>query len=240
MTIAIIDDCESDQHRIAGYIERYLQEQVLSPPYFYFYLNGEDFISKFSPHLFDLVVLDCIMPGKNGLETAEELRKRDKDAALIFISSSCDYAIDGYFVDACGYLIKPYTYEKFSQVFVSALKRLSVCHELVVIPDGRMKRRISLSDIVFCDIDGHYSQIHLYSRQVIRIRMTFLDITALLAPYPQFLKCYRGCVINMDHTKLVEEMNFLMDTAERIPYRKKERHLIRKKYFDYVRNKTGI
>jgi len=234
MTIGIIDDCESDQQKIARYMEHYLQEQNISTPYFYFYPNGESFISKFSPHFFDLVVLDCIMPGMNGLETAELLRKRDKDVVLIFVSSSCNYAIDGYLVDACGYLVKPFTYEKFLQVFVSALKHLPARHELIVIPDGRKKRRIPINDIVFCDIDGHYSQIHLCSRQVLRIRMTFVNMTAFLSPYPQFLKCYRGCVINMDHAKIMENMNFLMDTAERVPYRKKERYIIRKKYSDYV------
>ena len=237
MTIAIIDDCESDRHRIAGYMERYVQEQAISPPHFYFYPNGEAFITNLTPHFFDLVVLDCIMPGQNGLETAEELRKRDKDAVLIFVSSSRNYAIDGYLADACGYLVKPFTYERFLQVFESALERLPSHHELIVIPDGRMKRRIPVNNITFCDIDEHYSQIHLCSGQVIRVRMTFIEITALLAPYQQFLECYRGCIINMDHVKIVEEMNFLMDTSERVPYRKKERHIIRKKYSDYVLNK---
>lgn len=238
MTIAIIDDCESDQHRIAGYMERYLQEQAISQPNFYFYMDGEAFIAELIPHFFDLVVLDCIMPGRNGLETAIELRKRDRDAALIFASSSSNYAIDGYLVDACGYLVKPYTYEAFLQVFESAFKHLPVHQEVVLIPDGRGKRRILVSNIVFCDIDGHYAQIHLCSGQVMRIRMTFLDITALLTPYPQFLECYRGCMINMDHAQIAEEMNFLMDTAERVPYRKKERHIIMKKYSDYVLNKA--
>lgn len=238
MTIAIIDDCESDQHRVAGYMERYLQEQAISLPNFYFYTDGEAFITELTPHFFDLVVLDCIMPGRNGLETAIELRKRDKDAALVFASSSRNYAIDGYLVDACGYLVKPYTYETFLQVFESAFKHLPIHHEVVLIPDGRVKRRILVNNIVFCDIDGHYTQIHLCSRQVIRIRMSFLDITALLIPYPQFLECYRGCMINMDHTKIAEEMNFLMDTAERVPYRKKARHIIMKKYSDYVLNKA--
>lgn len=124
MTIAIIDDFVSDQHRIAGYTVRYFQEQAVPPPHFCFYPNGDVFIKEFSPHFFDIVVLDCIMPGRNGFETAKELRKRDKDAALIFVSSSCNYAIDGYLVDACGYLVKPYTYEAFSKVFEAALKHV--------------------------------------------------------------------------------------------------------------------
>lgn len=238
MTIAIIDDCESDQHRIARYTERFLQEQAIPPPYSYFYPNGEAFITKLSPHFFDLVMLDCIMPGKSGLETAEELRKKDKEAALIFVSSSCNYAIDGYFVDACGYLVKPYTYEAFSHVFKSALKHLPDRHEAVVIHDGGEKRRIPVNAIVFCDIDGHYSQIHLCNSQVVRMRMAFLDITAILAPYTQFFECYRGCIINMDHVRIADEMNFLMDTGERLPYRKKDQHIIKRKYSDYVLNKV--
>lgn len=109
---------------------------------------------------------------------------------------------------------------------------------MVIVTEGRIKRRVPVNDIVFCDIDKHYSQFHLKCGMLIRFRMTFSDVSALLNPYPQFLQCYRGCIVNMDYGHIAEEMNFLMDTGERVPYRKKEHHSIVKRYSDYILNKS--
>ena len=38
----------------------------------------------------DIVVMDIIMPGIDGLETAEILLKRDPDATILMLSSLCD------------------------------------------------------------------------------------------------------------------------------------------------------
>lgn len=242
MTIAIVDDFEPDQRSIADYTERFLKEKDVPPPQFFFYFSGEAFVSALSSHFFDFVLLDCRMDGMDGLETAKELRRKDKDAALIFITSCEDYAVDGYLVDACGYLVKPYTYDDFSRVFEAAFHRFPRRWEMIVLFDGSSKRWIPTEDIVYCDIHGHYSQIHFRSRQILRVRMTFSDLAALVAPYPQFLECYRGCIINMARVKRTEEMNFLMDTGERVPFRKKEQRAILQKYsnylFDTIRSET--
>ena len=38
----------------------------------------------------DIVILDIIMPGLNGLETAEILKKQDPDVKILMLSSLCD------------------------------------------------------------------------------------------------------------------------------------------------------
>ncbi len=239
MTIAIIDDFKPDQVSIAGYVKQFLQQCGGSEPQFFFYSSGEAFIRALSPHFFDLVILDCCMDGMDGLQTAEEFRKMERDTALIFITSSPDYAIDGYLVDACGYLLKPFTYDMFYEVMEKALEKHFYRKNMIIVTDGRTKQWIAADDIIYCDIDGHYSQIHLCARRMVRIRMAFTQMLSLLDPYPQFLECYRGCIINMSHAVKVEDMNFLMDTGERVPYRKKERQKLMQKYSDYLFEKFG-
>lgn len=234
MTIAIVDDFEPDQHSIAEYAAHFLREKGIPSPKFFFYSSGEAFVEELSLHIFDFVLLDCRMDRMDGLETARELRRIDKNAALIFITSCQDYAVDGYLVDACGYLVKPFTYEAFSRAFEAAFHRFPRRWEMIVLFDGNAKRWIPTEDIVYCDIHGHYSQVHFKNRQVLRIRMAFSELSGLVEPYPQFLECYRGCIINMAHVKKTEELNFLMDSGERVPYRKKTQRVILQKYSNYL------
>lgn len=238
MTIAVVDDFKQDRMDIADFTGRYLREHDGPSPQFFFYSSGEDFIIEMRTRSFDIVLLDCCMDGMDGMQTAQELRRQDKDAALIFITSCRDYAVGGYLVSAAGYLLKPYTYDAFTQVFGTVYNRHPKRKDIITVMDGQEKRRVLVDDIVYCDISGHYAQIHMPGGMVIKVRMTFSDLFSLLSPYPQFLECYRGCLINMAHTCKAEELNFLMDTGERVPFRKKEHGQLLQQYSNYLFDKV--
>lgn len=45
---------------------------------------------------------------------AEEIRKKDTEVIIIFITNSPQYAIKGYAVDALDYVLKPVSYYAFA------------------------------------------------------------------------------------------------------------------------------
>ncbi len=73
--------------------------------------NGEDAIAKYEEILPDVVTLDLIMPGIDGLETAQVILDKHPDAKLIIISSLSDEetinAIKSTGIDT--YIFKPFT-----------------------------------------------------------------------------------------------------------------------------------
>lgn len=52
--------------------------------------NGEEGIELYKELKPDIVILDIIMPGIDGLETAEILKKNDPDVKILMLSSLCD------------------------------------------------------------------------------------------------------------------------------------------------------
>lgn len=52
--------------------------------------DGEDGIEKYKQLHPDFVILDIIMPGIDGLETAERILKEDEGARILMLSSLCD------------------------------------------------------------------------------------------------------------------------------------------------------
>ena len=77
-------------------------------------------------------------------------------------------------------------------------------------------------------------QIHTDMRGVLRYRVTIAFLEAVLSASPQFLPCYRGLIINMDRVRRMEELEFLMDTGKRVPFRKRDHKEIKSRFSQYM------
>ncbi|MDE7298050.1 MAG: LytTR family DNA-binding domain-containing protein, partial [Lachnospiraceae bacterium] len=68
---------------------------------------------------FDILLMDILMPGQNGIETTAEIRNFDSDVKIIFLTSSSEFAVQSYTVNACDYQLKPIQAERFFKVLDS-------------------------------------------------------------------------------------------------------------------------
>ncbi|MBU1398108.1 MAG: response regulator [Pseudomonadota bacterium] len=71
--------------------------------------DGEEALSKIKEEDFDVVVLDVIMPGKNGIETLKEIKSLKPLVNVIMLTghATVETAIDGMKTGAYDYLMKP-------------------------------------------------------------------------------------------------------------------------------------
>ena len=103
--------------------------------------------------VFDLIFLDIYMGGITGMDTAKELRQLGASAPVIFLTTSPDFAVESYEVNAAGYLLKPIQLEKLSALISHLLT--SVERPRVCIQSGRRRRYVFLDDILFAESDNH-------------------------------------------------------------------------------------
>ena len=69
--------------------------------------DGTAAIELIGEHPCDVVLLDVRMPGMDGIETAQHLRKLDNPPAIIFATAYDAYALKAFEVHAIDYLLKP-------------------------------------------------------------------------------------------------------------------------------------
>lgn len=227
MNIVIVDDIYENCKLLTDYIQLY----CINLPYkFEVYQNEELFLNDFCKNKFDIIFLDYYVKKNTGLEVARKIRKVDTKVILIFIIISRDYAIDSYKVKDSGYLVKPLIYEELAEI-MSLLDNTKIHDsQFIRIFDDR----ILLKNIVMCSIFGHYTQVYLNNNEIKKYRITLSEFKKLLDPYPEFLHCYRGCIINMTQIKNVEDLAFIMSNGEYIPFRKKQKTNIMKSYSNYL------
>lgn len=87
--------------------------------------TGEDGIKKAQKSKFDIVLLDIKLPGIEGIEVLEEIKKIDPEVEVIMITGhgSIDTAIDTMKKGAYDYVEKPFNSEKIAILMEKALEK---------------------------------------------------------------------------------------------------------------------
>jgi len=72
-------------------------------------LNGDDALDLVREHEFDVIVLDVLMPGKDGIETLGEIKNLNPLVHVIMLTGNAtvETAIQGMKLGAYDYLLKP-------------------------------------------------------------------------------------------------------------------------------------
>ncbi len=83
-TIIVVDDSPFASKQIKDLVEDNGYEIIG------YAKNGEEGIKMYEELHPDIIILDIIMPGIDGLETAEILRKQDPNVTILMLSSLCD------------------------------------------------------------------------------------------------------------------------------------------------------
>ena len=88
--------------------------------------SGEEALEKFEKAKPDLVTMDIVMPGMDGMETCEKLRQRYPEANVFMVSSMAyddmiDRAVE---LGAKGFLFKPFTKDALLEGLQGAFKAI--------------------------------------------------------------------------------------------------------------------
>lgn len=93
--------------------------------------DGVDGWNMFRNHHFDLCLLDVMMPKRDGLELAAQIRESNKQVPLIFLTAKSrkDDMVTGFETGADDYLVKPVDAEILLHKIKAILKRSQVVVE---------------------------------------------------------------------------------------------------------------
>ena len=96
--------------------------------------NGRDAIDLYMKHAPSLLLLDIDMPGLNGFQAAKEIRRKDIDTPIIFLTSfsNSESAVKGFSHGAHDYLRKDVAVDEFLARIWNVIQRNPVTRESVL------------------------------------------------------------------------------------------------------------
>lgn len=206
--IAVCDDNAAEAAAVNALLERYAAQKKLAFQ-ISVYGDGSEVISAYEDEgaYFDLILLDILMGQVNGIDAAVKLRQHGVRTPLIFFTTSRDYAVESYDVDATGYLIKPVEYEKLSTALDKVFSKLD-CPRLALHIHSDI-RYFYYSEILFFESRDHATHVTLESGETLRCSETLAALESELSGDARFYRCYKGYLVNLDHIQQMEDVFIL-------------------------------
>lgn len=166
------------------------------------YISSEALVADFSAgEAYDIILLDIYMGGQNGIDAARKLRKLNYKGQIIFLTSSFNYSLAAFEVDATQYLVKPVLQEPFSKAMDKAAALLTYAQsKTIVVRSGGEDHSVAIDNICYSETNAHYQEINLASGRMLSVRSTATSLFQLLSE-KNFIQIGKTYIVNISHIK---------------------------------------
>lgn len=235
MRIAVCEDTAADAQAISLLLAEYPAKTACSTHVF---SSAAELLAAQSP--FDCYLLDILMQGQNGIELARELRRRGDRGQIVFLTSSPDYALPAFGVQAADYLLKPVAARELFRALDAAaeelaLRRLRARSRFSFRTPGGL-RTVTMQDILYVEIMGHTPFFYLPG-EVVRgseLRVSFEESVAALIESGGFLRPHRSYLVNAAHVVALNSQVVKLDSGVSIPIARMRASAVKAAYLDHL------
>lgn len=177
--------------------------------------SSESFLFEYEEDKqYHILLLDIEMPGINGVELAERIRKYDKGIQIVFVTGYMDYIAKGYDVDALNYLLKPVREEKLYEVLDKAVERIETVEQSIYVETSGGMVKIDLHNIIYAEVDRNYVTVHTLDEKY-RFKQTLKGLEEEVDE--RFFRAHRSYLVNLKHIKKIKRTDIELTTGDIIP-----------------------
>lgn len=233
--IAFCDDEMEVLHQMNGLLDRYRVERNEDITYAAFQSPFELLTEIEKGIRPDILFLDVVMPGQNGMDVAKEIRQYDTNVKIIFLTSSPEFAVESYTVGAYFYQLKPIWEESFFRLMDAVLSECEKKKKNSLIlhsKDGIT--RINLQQLEYCEVLGRKLLFHLENGAVLEGAGSLDDLAGQLMQYCNFFRPHRSFLVNMEYIQNISSRSIKMVNDAVIPIPHGKCSEIKNTYMEYV------
>lgn len=234
--VAICDDEQSQTEVISNYLTRFSMKTDIEFKTERF-SNGVELLKRYDceRYPFDIIVLDMEMPGRSGLETAEEIRRLpDRNVAIFFITSYPEYMQDSFDVQAATYLIKPVSYEVFEQKLERIITYLGgLSTNITVVSKKCGEMILHLEDIVCIETNKQSGLTITTNNNSLDVKGAICDFERELAD-KYFVSIHRSCLANMRYIRKFNSDSLEFSTGKTVSVSRRRLYAVKDAFSKYM------
>lgn len=163
--------------------------------------NADDILNYIEHNVTDVLMLDInLKSNKSGLELAEEIRKKKKNAYIIFTTGHLEYAMVAYKYKTFDYLAKPITYDRLEDTIARLFEDANELSKRYIKLDNK-NTIIDEAEIQYIKRDGMKLVFHTSSRDY----NTYSSFNKFQEKLPDtYVRCHKSYIANLNQIKHVE------------------------------------
>ncbi|MDN3580143.1 LytR/AlgR family response regulator transcription factor [Mucilaginibacter flavus] len=164
--------------------------------------NGVEAIAFMQAQKVDLLFLDIQMDGFTGIQLLECLIKKPE---VIITTAFDQYALRGFDLNVCDYLLKPFTFERFMQGVNKVYDKLLGRDEdktFIFIKTEYRLEKVKLDNLLFIEGMRDYRRLHLNEKNIMTLQ-TFSELEREL-PARQFCRVHKSFIVALDKIESIE------------------------------------
>jgi DNA-binding LytR/AlgR family response regulator len=168
-----------------------------------------------------IVFLDINMPNLTGLAMAKMVKK---DIRIIFTTAYSNYAVASYEVNAIDYLVKPFSFERFTTAVFKAIDSIRLTSaplndiltdKTIYIKSEGMSYPVLLSDVQYCEAIKNHTKVILSSGKILKPLIAFSKMEQqLLKESDDFIRVHRSFLISKKHIMAVKNTSVVVGKSE--------------------------
>lgn len=242
--IAVCDDDPKDLSEFSNHILMLCRERKIDVELKCF-SNAQELLEVITE--FDIIFMDIYLKDGNGLEMIQQVRRKISHTLVVFITSSREFAIEAFQVNALHYLVKPLSLPDlesalercFAMIQATEPHSLAAAEEAktltVKIIKNPIPAVIRMHDIQYIEVFRKVSVLHTKKSR-------FETYASLNSIYEQldhsFLRVQRSFIINMNAIEALAGEFIMLNGGTRIPVSRKNRVSIKQQYQDFLFHKA--
>lgn len=233
LRIAYCDDMEKDRENIIislGQIEdRWGEEFELSS-----FSSGESLCEGITKNHYDIILLDILMNGIDGIETATRIRTMGEENLIIFISSYDERIKELFDFRTIAFIDKPLETAKLEKALSKAYSILKKDNENFFTFNSRgSTAHIPIKDIVYFESKRNEVLITTTRGQE-SYYGTLLLVWQNVQNLNQFIMPHRSFVFNLHHLSIKSYKVIIKKTGETFNIGEKYREDTRNRHMDFI------
>jgi len=191
------------------------------------------YMSK-DPNRADIIYLDILFEGMNGIDAARKLREMGCLSVIIFLTVSSGHVFEAFEINPFYYIVKDEVpANKFKDIFFRAAEAASQKKDrFIIISHAGTYLRLSLDEILYFEVFNRQITIHLTENEI--TYSSRLDDIEKSLDKMGFIRTHRSFLVNCEYVKCITRKKLILTDGTELPVSTKYAKDVLKSFSEFL------
>ena len=184
---------------------------------------------------YNIAILDVEMPDMNGIALGEELRKRNKQIVLIYLTAHSQYLDSALNLNAARFFEKPIDKDRFFSGIDNAIERIDNTTINFFIRDDKTQVRVTAESIIYIEISHRKTKVVTEDKTYFTTHTLDYFKDRLVSSI--FAQPHKSYIINFNFITAYERDEIVLDCQYKIPVSRSKQTEFHKSFVRFMEGK---